>query len=245
MKKPAARVILSAVTNPLADKYLTYRLRVAGLALLLAAVPLACGTAATTQDRSEPRPTAALPVTNLAGQRVMVLPLTMALAHDSLPWRGDLSQRPAVLFRADSLLGALLTERAPAVTWVLPPELRRAAALSAGMVSDPGQFPTSMLRFDKVERLPDPLRSQIRNLAAVSGARYGLVPAALGWVPTDTSGAARAVVTGNGLGTAELVLVLVDARLGQVGFRTVARGAGDDPWTALVRAVRIATPEGP
>jgi hypothetical protein len=35
---------------------------------------------------------------------------------------------------------------------------------------------------------------------------------------------------------------MVDTRLGHVVFRTVARGAGDDPWTALTRAIKAATP---
>jgi len=36
--------------------------------------------------------------------------------------------------------------------------------------------------------------------------------------------------------------VIVDTRLSRIGFRTVARGAGDDPWTALARAVKAALP---
>jgi len=43
-------------------------------------------------------------------------------------------------------------------------------------------------------------------------------------------------------GTAELTIVLADVRTGRVGFRTVARGEGDDPWTALTRAVKNLTP---
>jgi len=42
--------------------------------------------------------------------------------------------------------------------------------------------------------------------------------------------------------TAELTVVLVDVRTGRVGFRTVARGDGSDPWTALTRAVKSLTP---
>jgi len=30
-------------------------------------------------------------------------------------------------------------------------------------------------------------------------------------------------------------VVLVDVRTGRVGFRTIARGDGDDPWSALTR----------
>ena len=42
--------------------------------------------------------------------------------------------------------------------------------------------------------------------------------------------------------TAELTVVLVDVRTGRVGFRTIARGDGDDPWSALTRAVKSLTP---
>ena len=31
-------------------------------------------------------------------------------------------------------------------------------------------------------------------------------------------------------------------RIGRVGWRTIARGEGDDPWTALTRAVKALTP---
>jgi hypothetical protein len=110
------------------------------------------------------------------------------------------------------------------------------------MAGDPAQFPTSVLRHDEVIEVPDPLRSQMRNLAAVARSRFALVPATLIWVPADTAAAVRAVVNGAGAATAELTLVMVDTRLGQVLFRTVARGGADDPWTALVRATKSATP---
>lgn len=172
----------------------------------------------------------------------MVLPITLAIADEKLGWEGRFAERGAALHEADSILAALLTERAPEVTWVLPAELRRAVRLSAGMAGDPAQFPTAALRHETVDQYAEPLRTQLRNLAAVSRARFGLVPAALVWVPTDTAAAVRAVVSGGGSGTAQLSLVIVDARLGRVAFRTVARGGGDEPWVALARAVKAATP---
>ena len=42
--------------------------------------------------------------------------------------------------------------------------------------------------------------------------------------------------------TAELSVVLIDTRTGKIGWRTIARGEGDDPWTALTRAVKSLTP---
>jgi len=231
------RAIFPAVTNPLKDNYLVRSAWCLGVA-----ATVACGGRSRAGAPPAPQPTLAIPVTNIAGQRVMVLPTTLALASDSLPWHDALSDRRATLTRADSVLGALLNDRAPEVNWVLPPELRRNAELSAGMVGDPGQFPTATLRYEELEEIPGPLQAQLRNLAAVSRARYGIVPAALLWLPTDTAAAMRAVVRGSGVGTAELTLVIVDTRLSRIGFWTVARGAGDDPWTALAQAVKAALP---
>ena len=216
---------------------------VVGLVLLAA-----CG-APKPAEPPAPQGPAPLPATNLSGQRVMVLPFTLVGADDSLGWRDQLADRRAMLVRSDSLLGALLTERTPEVGWVLAPELRRAAQRSAGMVGDPALFPSSVLRFESIVDVPDPLRSQLRNLAAMSGGRWALVPAALVYRKTavgTTAGGGTAggktAVLGSGAGTAELTLVLVDTRLGKVHWRTVGRGAGDDPWSALTQAVKSVTP---
>lgn len=226
------------MTNPLKDNYLVRS--VWGLAT---AVALGCsGGQSEAAHPPAPLPAAPIPAAALAGQRVMLLPPTLVIADEALGWQGQFSDRRATLGRTDSVIGALLAERTPEVSWVRSAELRRAVQLSAGMAGDPEQLPLAVLRSDQVVELPDPLRGQLRNLAAVSRARFGLAPAALVWVPTDTGAAARAVVPGSGAGTAELTLVLFDTRLGQVVYRTVARGAGGDPWTALARAVKAATP---
>ena len=226
------------MTNPLKHNYL-----VASVLAVACAATTGCG-GATGQSAKPPAPlpTAPLPVTALAGQRVMLLPATLVIADAALGWDSVLAGRKATLATVDSTLSALLTERAPEVTWVLGPELRRAVQLSAGMASDPAQFPTSVLRHDELTEVPDPLRSQLRNLAAVARSRFALVPAALIWVRADTAAAVRAVVQGTGAATAELTLVMVDTRLGQVLYRSVARGGADDPWTGLARAAKLATP---
>jgi hypothetical protein len=97
------------------------------------------------------------------------------------------------------------------------------------------------------ELVPDPLRNELRTLAALAGAgggRYVLVPAGL--ILRRSGGAVAApgpsAAGPPGVGTAELTIVIVDVRTGRIGFRTVARGEGDDPWTALTRAVKSLTP---
>ena len=241
MKSRRTREIFPRVSNPLKYKYLV---RCAWC--VVGAALLACG-APKTAEPPAPQAPAPIPATNLSGQRVMVLPFTLVAADDSLGWRDQMLDRRQVIARCDSILGTLLTERAPEAQWALPLELRHVAQRSAGMVGDPGQFPSSLLRFESIVDVPDPLRSQLRNLAAVGGGRWVLVPAALVYRKTvgqseSRTGKPAPAVEGTGAGTAELSLVIVDTRMGKVHWRTVSRGAGDDPWTALTRAVKAVTP---
>lgn len=200
-----------------------------GAALLIAA----CG-GKKADHPATPVPTAPLPTAGLAGQKVSVLPLTLAAAEDTLHWEALIADRRATLDKCDSIIGSLLAGRSPEVTWVGPAELRRAARRAAGIAPEPDQMGTSFLRADALIDVPDPLRYQLRTLAGLSGARFALVPAGLVYrrAPGSTAGVA----------TAELSIVLVDTRVGRVQWRTTARGEGLDPWTALTRAVKSLTP---
>ena len=178
-----------------------------------------------------PRPTAPLPTAALAGQPVSLFPLTLVAAEDSLHWEAQLGDRHATLAKADSVISTLIKARAPEVTWVLPEELRRAARRAPSVATDP-------------------LRSQLRTLAAIAGGRYALVPAALVFRRTVAPGGGRTVPGPTAppplphppVATAELSIVMVDVRLGRIDWRTIARGQGDDPWSALTRAVKNLTP---
>ena len=181
-----------------------------------------------------PAPTAPLPTAGLAGTHVPVLPLTLVAAEDSLHWNAELADRRVVLATADSILDELLVARAPEVTWVLPEALRREARRSPTLATNPDQMGTAILRGEKIRIVPDPLRSELRALVALADARYALVPAALVYRREGTAAP--------GIGKAELSIVLVDARTGRVGWRTIARGEGPDPWSALTQAVKALTP---
>ena len=224
MKTRRLGSILRLVTNPLKNK---------SLVLLLAA--LACGGKPPANQQPVPAPTAPLPVGGLASVKVPVLPLTLLAADDSLGWGRHFADQHAALGVADSIFGTLLKLRAPEVTWVLPEDLRRQARRSPTFAANPDQMGTALLRGERVVDVPDPLRAELRTLVAIADARYALVPAQLVFVRTPGSAAP-------GTGTAELTVVIVDARLGRVGFRTIARGDGTDPWMALTRAVKALTP---
>lgn len=227
------------MTNPLKNNYLKRGVWGVGVWALLTA----CGGKKTDRPPT-PAPTAPLPTAGLAGQRVSVLPLTLVAAEDTLHWDAVIADRRATLDRSDSIIGTLLAARATEVTWVGPPELRRAARRAAGIAADPDQMGTAFLRATNVIYVPDPLRYQLRTLVGLAGGRYALVPAGLVFrkAPgrSDAVGAQHAALLQ--VAVAELSIVLVDTRVGRVGWRTIARGEGEDPWTALTRAVKSLTP---
>jgi len=187
-------------------------------------------------------PTLPLPTTGLAAQQVLLLPLTLVAAEDSLHWEAKLGDRRAALARADSLIGEMLQARAPEVTWVLPSEVRRAAHHAPGIAPDPEQLGTAVLRVPELTMIPDPLRGQVRTLAALAGGgggRFVLIPAALIYRRAP-AGATHPATPPTGL--AELSLVLADVRTGQIAWRTTATGEGDDPWISLTHAMKNVTP---
>jgi hypothetical protein len=219
------------VTNPLKNKYLV---RSAWCLGVLATI--ACGPKKADQNPS-PQPTAPLPTAGLAGQRVALTPLALVAAEDALHWDALIGDRRTTLDKSDSIIATLLNARAPEVTWVSPAELRQTARRAPGIAADPDQMGTPFLRAENIIIVPDPLRYQLRTLMGLAGGRYALVPAGLVFRLPAVGPSGRPAVP-----TAELSLVLIDTRVGKIGWRTVARGEGDDAWAALTRAVKSLTP---
>jgi hypothetical protein len=179
-------------------------------------------------------PVRGLATAALAGQVIAVLPITLLVADPALETDtvyARYSDRRAALLRADSLVGEGLQSRGPEVNWVLPPQLRKIARRSAGVVEDPDQMGQAILRSPKMERVPDPLRSSIRSLVALAGGRMALVPASVGFGPEP-----------NGQIRADLSLVLADSRSGKVLWRSLAYGRGATPDQALNAAVAAVLP---
>lgn len=234
MKKPGPGAIFRTETNPLHNKHLVR------LVWIAAGFAAGCGHKPAPQAIPLPPPTLPLPTTALAGQQVVLLPLTLIAAEDSLHWESQLADRRATLNRVDSVVGALLTARAPEVSWVLPATVRRAARHAPGVATDPDQLGTAVLRVEKLTVVPDPLRGQVRTLAALSGGRYVLIPVALIYrrAPVPVGAAPPSHRTG----VAQFAFVLADIRTGHIGWRTIAIGEGEDPWVSLTRAVKNLTP---
>jgi hypothetical protein len=176
-----------------------------------------------------------LPTAGLAGQRVALTPLALVAAEDTLHWDALIADRRTTLDKSDSIIAAFLSARAPEVSWVGPAELRHIARRAPGIAADPDQMGTPFLRAANIVNVQDPLRYQLRTLMGLVGGRYVLVPAGLVFRRTVGRSDGRTA-------TAELSVVLIDSRVGKIGWRTIARGEGDDPWTALTRAVKSLTP---
>jgi len=173
----------------------------------------------------------------MAGQRVALTPLALVAAEDTLHLDVLIGDRRTTLDKCDSIIATLLTARAPEVTWVTPAELRHVARRAPGIAADPDQLGTPFLRAANIIDVPDPLRYQLRTLMGLVGGRYVLVPAGLVFRKAAVGPSGRPAAA-----TAELSVVLIDSRVGKIGWRTVARGDGEDPWTALTRAVKSLTP---
>ncbi|MDH5643393.1 MAG: hypothetical protein OEY63_04250 [Gemmatimonadota bacterium] len=192
---------------------------------------LGCGGSSEADQAPEPV-SLPLPVGAMVGNPVTVYPITMVLADESLGWDPFFESRDSVLFLTEAAIERFLTERVPEVDWIYPERMRQAYARAPGMLSDPDRIATAMLRFE-VDRVPDPLRSQMRTLTGVAGDRLALVPASLIFLPAA-----------DGVGRAELTVVLVDVRLGEIRWRTVSRGEGNDPMAALRVALGTLAPLG-
>lgn len=199
--------------------------------ILLAGLILgACAGRAPAQKApvAEPLMTAAL-----AGAPVIVPPLTMVIVEPGVAAGLLPADRLGLLAWADSVVAELMVERAPEVRWVLPPELRRVARRSPGVLADPDQMGQAVMRQASLRTVPDPLRGYLRNMMAVAGGgRYAFIPAAIIVSPASEPG----------MLTARVAAVLADGRSGAVLWRTEAAASGATPGAALAAAFALIFP---
>jgi hypothetical protein len=208
------------------------------LKLLLPVLLVAAGCGGGQRSETAPAPADSLPpptiplrTESLAGQPIAVLPLTLVVADSTLAGGELFRHRTVLLAWADSIVGEKLMARAPEIDWELPPALRAVARRSPGVVTDPDRMGQAVMRSPELDVIPDPFRSHLRSLVAISGGRHALIPAALVFRQPEP-----------GLVRAELMVVLGDARSGQVLWRTLANAAGGTPAAALKAAMDAILP---
>ncbi|HEX5817359.1 MAG TPA: hypothetical protein VFY20_00675 [Gemmatimonadales bacterium] len=203
------------------------------LGLLLLAGALGVAAPAAAQDSKEFRGRV-LATPALAGLSVPVLTLggygvDSTLVGDSTLAGWD--SRAAAITRFDGILGGYLGDNAPDVKWVLPEALRRMAKRAPSMVPDPDRLGHGVMSSERIKRIPDPLASRLRQLVAMSDARQVFIPSGL-LLKRDSTGTVQA----------ELAAQLVDARLGDVLWRTFATGKGRSPDAAVRAAIATMVP---
>ena len=209
------------------------------LALLVALAAPSCAGGQKEPEAAPPpkdHPVTILPTSQISGQTVAILPITMVVADPALAADSAYAayrDHRAALAQADSVITEAITSRAPEVSWVPPRELRKIARRSAGYITDPDQMGQAVLRGSKVTTVPDPLRSSLRSLMAVANGRLALVPASLGFGREP----------GRGI-RADLTLVLADSRSGKVVWRSLALGRGNTPDEAVSQAIAAVLPFG-
>ena len=176
-----------------------------------------------------------LAIPALAGQTVAVLPLT-SLLRDSMVAQdstlGPYLVRATGIRRFDSVFGGFLQDNIVDTKWVMPEELRKMSKRSAGYLPDPDFIGQAALWNPRIEKkVPDPLQSRLRSVSAISGARSILIPVGVQFA-RDTTGMLRVQVG----------MVLVDARLGDIRWRTYSRGVGPTPDAAIRSALMASLP---
>lgn len=179
------------------------------IVLLLASSPSGALLAQGKPTSRKPLPAPALLISAIAGQTVPVLPLTYVVVADSIGDSAVPAARAALLAWADSIVAEEILARAPEVTWIMGPELRRKTRAAPGMLPEPQRLGQASLRFENIKRIPDPLFSYLRALAALADGRLVLVPASL-----------RLTATESGV-RAETMFVLADARTGTIIWRSL------------------------
>jgi hypothetical protein len=193
-----------------------------------------CAHAQQSGKPPKPLPAPGLLLAPLAGQPIAVLPVSYVIS-DGVTAADLPATRAAELSWADSILAEELQARGPEATWILPPELRRVARRAPGMVVDPDKMGQSVMRYENLKRVPDPLLSNIRSLVAMTGSRYVFIPAALRFLPAGAG-------TGAGV-TVEVTLVLADARNGEVVWRSTPVATAPSAGAALAATIARILPD--
>jgi hypothetical protein len=157
-------------------------------------------------------PVSPLPIASTSGSSVLLLTLGGLVLGDTTALPELAAQRAQLTTAAYVQLDSALRRDARDVEWQGLEEQRRTVHRNPTLGLEPDRFATAYLIEPSMGQVPDPLFAQIRTLAAITGARYAVIPA----------GARLTKATGGYRG--EYVLVAADVRTGTVLWRGRAVG---------------------
>jgi hypothetical protein len=180
--------------------------RRAAAAVLLAAAS-ACGgqaqPAAGPAPAPAPRPATSVAAMQLAGQKILVLPMQVA--------SGVGQPRDAITREILFALG----ERDAATQWIEPDRLRSSLRRSPGYAADPDALPSDAFRHHQERYVMEPLAGLLRRYSALMDVRLVLIPQSATWLPSPD---------GTG-GVVRLAATMVDTRSANVVWWGEADGA--------------------
>jgi hypothetical protein len=158
-------------------------------------------------------PAAPLPTASFAGTPTLLLTVGGLIIGDSASPLPELeTRRTALLEIAYAALDTAVRRDARDAHWMGLEEQRSAARRAPTLNLEPDRLNTVYLVGRDVRGVPDPLWAELRTLAALTGARMAVAPAA-----AKIGGRPGAYV-------ASYVLVVADTRVGQVIWRSRATG---------------------
>jgi len=157
-------------------------------------------------------PVSPLPIASASGSSVLLLTLGGLVLGDSVPVPELEPRRTQLTLAAYAALDTALRRDARDVDWQGLDEQLRTARRNPTLGLEPQRFPTAYLIEPAMTQVPDPIFAEMRTLAAITGARFAVIPA----------GARLKKATDGYL--AEYVLVVADARTGNVMWRGRALG---------------------
>jgi hypothetical protein len=158
-------------------------------ALTLLVVAWGCGgqarPAAGPQPAAAPRPATSVAAMQLAGQKVLVMPLQAAV--------GVGQPRDAITREILFALG----ERDGATQWIDPDRLRAALRRSPGYAAEPDALPVDAFRHHQERYVLEPLAGLLRRYSALMDVRLVVIPQSAQWLPSadGTSGVVRLAAT--------------------------------------------------
>lgn len=181
-----------------------------GISILLVPAMVACAARAPSVQPGPP--TQLMPLAAYTQRPVLVLPLQQMIegaGRSMASSRGPSASKDAFNYELRFAFGEAAPPR-----WIFAPQIIASSGRNIGLSADPTNLAVESLadRLPEIEvSISESLRTQIRQIVALTDARYVLLPVWLRHLPPESSGMLRAT----------LRVVLIDARLAQV------RWAGD------------------
>ncbi len=156
----------------------------------------------------------------LSGRTVLILPVQYV---QRVPggWVGGASNEREAARQADTELTFALSERGGRAVWVTPDQQVATLKRRPSIEADPYALSADEARREgsDLEDVKDPLRSEIRMLAALFDCRYAILPLEIGYeFDEETQSGQLGILT-----------LLVDVRRAQVLWGGVIAGASDQP----------------